>query len=93
MYICGKYIYAISHSNDQLFFAVDFQNITVDVEKIVPRDTSLLEDVPSFSYFSVRKKFYMQRCAKECLVKYLNLTSSEMDDMKIKRLYSKELKF
>ena len=49
------------------------------------RDESLLQNVhvPN-SPFSPRENFYLQWCAKECLVKYLNLTSSEMEEMVVK---------
>jgi hypothetical protein len=35
------------------------------------------------SPYSPRENFYLQRCAKECLVKYLDSTSTEMDEMTV----------
>jgi hypothetical protein len=51
---------------------LDTQNIVVDVEKIIERDFSLLS--PSVM---TREAFYLQWCVKECLVKFLNLSSLE----------------
>ena len=78
--------FSTSHSEDILMIAVDTRKIAVDIEHINPRDESLLHSakIPRSS-FSPRENFYLQRCAKECLVKLLNLTNNDMKDMKIVR--------
>ncbi|MDR0369810.1 MAG: hypothetical protein LBH96_04850 [Candidatus Peribacteria bacterium] len=87
IYTCEPYTYAISHSHNQLFFAVDEQNITVDVEKIIERDEALLYNLPLLNTaFSLWENFYFQWCAKECLVKYLNLRSTQMAQMQVKEI-------
>ena len=64
--------------------AVDTKQVAVDLECIHPRDESLLKNVhfPESPY-SQRENFYLQRCAKECLVKYLNLKAEDMDEMRV----------
>ena len=77
--------FSTSHSEDIIAVTVDSKKVAVDLEYIRPRDESLLQNVhiPD-SPFSPWENFYLQRCAKECLVKYLDLTSSEMDEMTVK---------
>ena len=89
MFIDGVYTYeemffSTSHSDEFLILAVDNKKVAVDIEMIHHRDTSLLRNVriPKSPY-NKRENFYIQRCAKECLVKFLNLTSNEMKEMKI----------
>jgi hypothetical protein len=67
-----------------LVLAVDTKKVAVDIEYIHPRDESLLQNVhiPD-SPFSPRENFYLQRCAKECLVKYLDSSSTEMSEMSV----------
>jgi phosphopantetheinyl transferase len=67
-----------------LVLAVDSKKVAVDVEYIDTRDESLLQNVhiPDSPY-SIWENFYLQWCAKECLVKFLDLTSSEMDEMTV----------
>ena len=76
--------FSTSHSRDLLVLAVDTKKVAVDIEYIHPRDESLLQNVhiPD-SPFSPRENFYLQRCAKECLVKYLDSTSTEMSEMSV----------
>jgi hypothetical protein len=54
------------------------------LEYIRERDESLLQNVhiPD-SQRTQRENFYLQRCAKECIVKYLELNSEEMQEMSI----------
>jgi hypothetical protein len=52
---------------DTLFFALDTERVVVDVEKI--RDKEEL--------------FYLQRCGKECLVKWLDLPLDEYEQMEV----------
>ena len=77
--------FSTSHSEDIIAVTVDSKKVAVDLEYIRPRDESLLQNVhiPD-SPFSPWENFYLQRCAKEYLVKYLDLTSSEMDEMTVK---------
>ena len=82
---CFEDVYfSASHSKDLLVLAVDTKKVAVDIEYINTRDESLLQNVrmPDSPY-SPRENFYLQRCAKECLVKYLDLSSSEMDEMTV----------
>ena len=76
--------FSTSHSRDLLVIAIDSKKVAVDIEYIHPRDESLLQNVhiPD-SPFSPRENFYLQRCAKECLVKYLDSTSSQMREMSV----------
>ena len=86
-----------------LLFAIDKEKVAVDVEKIVERDEALLEDVillnekiplnPLFRKGEIRENFYLQRCGKECLVKYLNLTSKEMEKMHVISIKEKKSDF
>lgn len=76
--------FSTAHSEDLLVVAIDSKKVAVDVEYIKPRDESLLQNVhvPDSSY-SPWENFYLQWCAKECLVKYLDLTSSEINEMTV----------
>ena len=78
--------YTTSHSDDFLMVAIDNKKVAVDIECIHSRDVSLLRNIkiPNSTY-SKRENFYIQRSAKECLVKFLNLTSDAMKDMKISK--------
>ena len=81
--------FSTSHSEDMLAITIDSKKVAVDVEYIRPRDESLLQNVhvPD-SPFSPRENFYLQWCAKECLVKYLDLINSEMEEMTVKAFLS-----
>ena len=76
--------FSASHSKDLLVLAVDTKKVAVDIEYVNTRDESLLKNVrmPDSPY-SPRENFYLQWCAKECLVKYLDSTSTEMDEMTV----------
>ena len=76
--------FSTSHSNDMIVIAIDSKKVSVDIEYIHPRHEGLLENsfIPDSSY-SQRENFYLQRCAKECLVKYLDITMAEMQEMTI----------
>lgn len=76
--------FSTAHCEDLLVVAIDSKKVAVDVEYIKPRDESLLQNIhiPDSS-FSLWENFYLQRCAKECLVKYLDLTSAEMKEMTV----------
>ena len=81
--------FSTSHSEDLIAVAIDFKKVAVDLEYVRPRDESLLQNVhiPDSPY-SPWENFYLQRCAKECLVKYLDLTSSEIQEMSVKAFMS-----
>ena len=89
MFIDGVYTYeemffSTSHSDEFLMIAVDNKKVAVDIEMIHHRDVSLLRNIKiPKSPYSKRENFYIQRSAKECLVKFLNLTSNDMKEMKI----------
>lgn len=76
--------FSTAHSRDMLVVAVDTKKVAVDIEYIHPRNESLLQNVriPD-SQYSPRENFYLQRCAKECLVKYLDLTNTETSEMTV----------
>ena len=76
--------FSTSHSWDMIVLAIDSKKVAVDIEYVNTRDESLLQNVriPDSPY-SPWENFYLQRCAKECLVKYLDLTSSEMKEMSV----------
>jgi phosphopantetheinyl transferase len=67
-----------------LVVAIDTKKVAVDIEYIHPRNESLLQNVriPD-SQYSPRENFYLQWCAKECLVKYLDLTNTETSEMTV----------
>jgi len=89
MYIDGVYTYeemffSTSHSDDFLMLAIDNKKVAVDIETIHSRDASLLRNVKvPKSPYNKWENFYIQWSAKECLVKFLDLTNSDMKDMKI----------
>ena len=64
--------------------AIDTKKVAIDLEYIRERDESLLKNVriPD-SQYSPRENFYLQRCAKECVVKFLNINSQEMHEMSV----------
>ncbi len=76
--------YSTAHSWDLLMVIIDTKRVAVDVEYVLPRDESLLQNVhiPESS-FSPRENFYLQRCSKECLTKFLSLNSDEMQEMEV----------
>lgn len=81
--------FSVSHSEDIIAVTIDSKKVAIDLEYIRPRDESLLQNVKiPDSPFSPWENFYLQRCAKECLVKYLDLTSSEMGEMSVKAFLS-----
>lgn len=84
VYSYEELFFSISHSEDLIAVAIDTKKIAVDLEYIRNRDDSLLQNIhiPDSSY-SERENFYIQRCSKECLVKFLSLTSEEMQEMTI----------
>ncbi|MDR2189681.1 MAG: hypothetical protein LBP53_00300 [Candidatus Peribacteria bacterium] len=69
----GTYYFSTSYAGNQIFLAIDTHKIAVDMEKITARDPSLL----SSTLTTTREAFYLQRCVKECLVKFLNLPTLE----------------
>lgn len=81
IYFYDKRFYSTSYSDTQIFLAISQTKIAVDVEKIIERDSSLLALVSTIPNWSLWESFYLQRTAKECLIKYLNLTQSEMSEM------------
>lgn len=83
--------FSVSHSEDIIAVTIDSKKVAIDLEYIRPRDESLLQNIhiPD-SPFWPRENFYVQWCAKECLVKYLDLTSSEMQEMMVKAFMSNQ---
>ena len=81
---CEELFFSLSHSEDMIWMAIDIKKVAVDLEYIRERDESLLKDVhiPD-SQYSPRENFYLQRCAKECVVKFLDLNSNEMPGMSV----------
>ena len=81
---CEEMFFSLSHSEDFMMIAIDNKKVAVDIEVIHHRDVSLLRNVKiPRSQYTKWENFYIQRCAKECLVKFLNLTSSDTKEMKI----------
>ena len=64
--------------------AIDTKKVAVDLEYIRERDESLLKNVhiPD-SQYGPWENFYLQRCAKECVVKFLDVTNNEMQEMSV----------
>ena len=84
VYTFEEMFFSTSHSDEFLMIAVDNKKVAVDIEVIHHRDVSLLRNVKiPRSPYTKRENFYIQRSAKECLVKFLNLTSNEMKEMKV----------
>ena len=81
---CEEMFFSLSHSEDFMMIAIDNKKVAVDIEVIHHRDVSLLRNIKiPRSQYTKRENFYIQRCAKECLIKFLWLTSEEMKEMKI----------
>ena len=77
--------FSVSHSEDIIAVTIDSKKVAIDLEYVRPRNESLLQNVhvPD-SPFSPWENFYLQWCAKECLVKYLDSTSAEIENMVVK---------
>lgn len=84
VYSCEELFFSLSHSEDMIWMAIDTKKVAIDLEYIRERDESLLKNVriPD-SQYSPRENFYLQRCAKECVVKFLNINSQEMHEMSV----------
>jgi len=84
VYSCEELFFSLSHSEDMIWMAIDTKKVAVDLEYIRERDESLLKNVrvPD-SQYSPWENFYLQRCAKECVVKFLDITNKEMQEMSI----------
>lgn len=79
--------FSTSHSQDYIAIAIDNKKIAIDIEFIKPRNSILLNDISiTDESLWLRENFYLQRCAKECLIKYLNLTSDDMKDININNI-------
>lgn len=77
---CGERWFSTSHAGDKIFLALAKEKIAVDLEKIVERAPQLKDPAAS------RESFYMQWCAKECVVKFLNLPLDTTEKMLTKKL-------
>ncbi len=84
VYSCEELYFSTSHSEDLLVIAVDPKRVAVDLEYIRPRDESLLKEVhvPD-SPFWPWENFYLQWCAKECLIKYHGLQHEQMHEIQV----------
>jgi phosphopantetheinyl transferase len=95
---CGDFFFSTSHSKGKIFLALSRCKIAVDIEKIVPRDSTLLSQIssPLFSFWIEKyeewKIFYLQRCARECFVKLLDLNFSKIEQCKIFEIQEKKIK-
>lgn len=100
IYHYQDWFFSTSHSQDFLLLAISNKKVAVDMEIIQQRDQSLLKSIQNFPSIlkgwndwkkselklSDREKFYIQRCAKECLVKFLNLNSEDMTEISVMSL-------
>lgn len=81
-----------------IFFALAYSKIAVDVEKIITMDSSLLSQIsdslfsPWIERYGKWEVFYLQRCARECCVKLLNLSFSVIETCKILEINEKYVK-
>ena len=84
VYSCEELFFSLSHSEDMIWMAIDTKKVAIDLEYIRERDESLLKNVhiPD-SQYGPRENFYLQRCAKECVVKFLNTNSNQMQEMSV----------
>ena len=84
VYSCEELFFSASHSEDMIWIAIDTKKVAIDLEYIRERDESLLQDVhiPD-SQYTQWENFYLQRCAKECIVKFLEINNDEMQEMSI----------
>lgn len=84
VYSCEELFFSASHSEDMIWIAIDTKKVAIDLEYIRERDESLLQDVhiPD-SQYTQRENFYLQWCAKECIVKFLEINNDEMQEMSI----------
>ena len=65
--------FSMSHSGDVIFLVLADRKVAVDVEKVVERK--------GISPQGSRLEFYVQRCAKECMVKFLDLPLDAAEEM------------
>ena len=84
VHYCEELFFSLSHSEDMIWMVIDTKKVAVDLEYIRERDESLLKNVhiPDSPY-SPRENFYLQWCAKECVVKFLDINSNEMQEMSV----------
>ena len=84
VYSCEELFFSTSHSEDMIWIAVDTKKVAIDLEYVRERNESLLQQVhiPD-SQHTPRENFYLQRCAKECVIKFLNLNSKEMQEISV----------
>ena len=84
VYSCEEFYFSLSHSEDMIWMAIDTKKVAIDLEYIRERDDSLLKNVriPD-SQYGPWENFYLQRCAKECVVKFLDINSKEMSEMSV----------
>lgn len=76
--------FSTSHSWNLIAIAINNEKIAIDLEIIKPRNDILLNNIPTLNKeLWTRENFYIQRCAKECMIKYLWLKAEDMKSITI----------
>jgi len=79
--------FSTSHSWNLIALAINDKKIAIDLEIIKPRNDTLLKNIPTLNKkLWTRENFCIQRCAKECLIKYLWLNAEHAHDIKINNI-------
>lgn len=83
--------FSTSHSWNSIAIAIDDKKIAIDLELIKPRNNILLKGISILDEkLWPRGNFYLQRCAKECLIKYLQLNAEDIISANINKTIQEE---
>ncbi len=82
--IDNKYYFSYSHILDYVLVVVDDEKVGIDLERISPRDTSLLHKYNTelqHVWRSDWESFYTMWTCKEALIKFLDLSFDEIESI------------
>jgi hypothetical protein len=80
--------FSYAHIQDYVLVVVDDEKVGIDIARIAPRDTSLLQKYAvelQHIWSKDRESFYIMRTCKEALIKFLNLGFDEIDAINLVR--------
>lgn len=84
--------FSTSHSWDLIAIVIDDKKTAIDLELIKPRNEILLNNIHTLNEdLWQRENFYLQRCAKECVIKYLNLNAEDVISTNINKIIQEEI--
>lgn len=84
--------FSTSHKNWEIVIAIDNKKVAIDLEYIKPISNQLLKNTSLLEDFSPLECFYIQRCCKECLIKYLDLKFEDINNIKLYHIKDHETK-